>query len=267
MACSVPIPGLHAKWLNTSRHLIAALAERAHLGLLPAHPPRIHFTYLDPDHRSAGGRRYDSATVGDTMTPAYQPHVIVISENKDTAIHFPPLPDAISVEGEGFGAAAFARIPWITAAPHLIYWGDLDAYGFEIVDNFRREGLSVRTILTDETAYQRYEKYGSYTDAQGRRLKHTARKPLQHLTAAERTLYERLTDPDWTGFLRIEEERIPLQIAADAVCRAITGQTSDAGRPCPGERAPNPAGSAARPSPLTPGPRVSGDFDERTHLA
>jgi hypothetical protein len=267
MACSVPIPGLHAKWLNTSRHLIAALAERAHLGLLPAHPPRIHFTYLDPDHRSAGGRRYDSATVGDTMTPAYQPHVIVISENKDTAIHFPPLPDAISVEGEGFGAAAFARIPWITAAPHLIYWGDLDAYGFEIVDNFRREGLSVRTILTDETACQRYEKYGSYTDAQGRRLKHTARKPLQHLTAAERTLYERLTDPDWTGFLRIEEERIPLQIAADAVCRAITGQTSDAGRPCPGERAPNPAGSAARPSPLTPGPRVSGDFDERTHLA
>lgn len=216
----VPIPGLHAKWLNTSRHLIAALAERDDLGLLPEHPPRIHFTYLDPAHRAAGGRWHDSATVGDTMTPAYQPHLIVISENKDTAIHFPALPNAISVEGDGFGAAAVASIPWLAAAPHLIYWGDMDAHGFEIVDNFRREGLPIRTILMDQTTYERYEKYGSSTDAQGRPLKHVARKPLLHLTAIERTLYEHLTDPNWTRYLRIEQERIPLQIAADAVGKA-----------------------------------------------
>ncbi|MFC7388373.1 Wadjet anti-phage system protein JetD domain-containing protein [Sphaerisporangium rhizosphaerae] len=137
--------------------MIAALAERDGLGLLPGHPPRIHFAYLDPDHRAAGGRWHDSATVGDGMAPAYRPHVIVVSENKDTAIHFPALPNAISVEGDGFGAAAAAGIAWLATAPHLIYWGGMDAYGFESVDNFRREGLPVRTILMDQTTYERYE--------------------------------------------------------------------------------------------------------------
>ncbi|MFC7388372.1 Wadjet anti-phage system protein JetD domain-containing protein [Sphaerisporangium rhizosphaerae] len=48
---------------------------------------------------------------------------------------------------------------------------------------------------------------------------------MRHLTATERVLYEHLTDPDWTRFLRIEQERIPLRIAADAV-DAGTRETS-----------------------------------------
>jgi hypothetical protein len=52
----VPVPGLQAKWLNSRHGLIAALTGADDLGLLPPHPPRIHFTYLDPGHRAAGGR-------------------------------------------------------------------------------------------------------------------------------------------------------------------------------------------------------------------
>ena len=85
----VPIPGVHAKWLQAHRPAVLALTGLDDLGLLANHPARIHFTYLDPDHRAAGRRLHDSATVGDTFTPAYQPEVVVISENKDTAIHFP----------------------------------------------------------------------------------------------------------------------------------------------------------------------------------
>src|SRR5882724_6788356 len=36
----VPVEGLHAKWLNTSQHLVRELAGLDGLGLLPPHPAR-----------------------------------------------------------------------------------------------------------------------------------------------------------------------------------------------------------------------------------
>jgi hypothetical protein len=134
----VPIEGLHAKWLDSHQPLLQTLAGIDDLGLLPSHPQRLHVTYLDPEYRAAGGRTHDSATVGDPMAPAYCPEIVVISENKDTAIHFPPLRNAICVEGAGFGGAgACASFGWITSCQHLINAGDMDASGLEIVDLFR----------------------------------------------------------------------------------------------------------------------------------
>jgi hypothetical protein len=214
----VPIEGLHAKWLNTHQHLVQALAQRDSLELLPRHPARIHFTYLDPDHLASGARRHDSATVGDSMTPAYLPETVLISENKDTAIHFPALPRGISVEGAGFaGAQAISTFDWLTRAPHIVYWGDMDADGFEIVDQYRRAGLSVTSLFMDRTAYERYERFGTMTDARGNPLPASCRKPLSHLTIVERELYELLTDPHWQRVRRIEQEKIPLASAWETV--------------------------------------------------
>jgi hypothetical protein len=105
----IPIEGLHAKWLDSHQALLPTLTGTDDLGLLPRHPQRLHFTYLDPEYRAAGGRTHDSATVGDPMAPAYCPEIVIISENKDTAMHFPPLRKAISVEGAGFGGVLNAQ--------------------------------------------------------------------------------------------------------------------------------------------------------------
>lgn len=206
----VPIPGVHAKWLNTHKHHLLALTGRDSLNLLPEHPARIHFTYLDPTHRGSGGRVHDSATVGDTFIPAYDPLVVLISENKDTAIHFPQTSGAIAVEGGGFGGKTAAAFPWLTAAPRLYYWGDIDAHGYEILNGWRADGVPVTSILMDRDTYDAYESYGTNTDAKGQPLTTGTRKPLPHLTDPERVVYERLTDPNWTGHRRIEQERIPL---------------------------------------------------------
>lgn len=214
----VPIEGLHAKWLDTHQALLQSLAGTDDLGLLPRHPQRLHFTYLDPQYRAAGGRTHDSATVGDPMFPAYCPEIVIISENKDTAIHFPPLGNAISVEGAGFGGAgACASFGWITSCQHLIYWGDMDASGLEILDLFRRSGVPVSTILMDLDAYQTYERFGSATDVRGNPLTVSVRKNLLRLTGLERALYEQLTDPDSARVRRVEQERIPLAVALAAV--------------------------------------------------
>ncbi len=217
----VPVPGLHAKWLNTRHRIVAALAGIPNLQLLPPHPPRLHFTYLDPEHRRTGGRWHDSVTVGDPMTPAYPPTVIVISENKDTALHFPELPGGISVEGVGYGGGTAAAVDWLRACPNLFYWGDMDAAGFEILNGFRDAGLAVTSILMDVPTYDLYERFGTNTDPRGNPISPGVQKPLPHLTGDERALYNRLTDSAWTGHRRVEQERIPLAHAVQQVVAGI----------------------------------------------
>ena len=214
----VPIPGVHAKWLQTHLAAVAALTGLDELALRPAHPARIHFTYLDPAHRRAGGRRHDSATVGDTMLPAYQPTVVIISENKDTAVHFPELAGGIAVEGMGRGGAAAATFDWLRSAPLVVYWGDMDADGYEILDGYRADfDRDLESICMDVAAYDTFERFGTGHDRHGRALTGGVPKPAPRLRDGERAVYLRLLDETHRGHRRIEQERIPLPVAADAV--------------------------------------------------
>lgn len=209
----VPVPGVHAKWLNTHGPAVEALVRRP-LELARRHPARVHFTYLDPDHLAGGGRRHDSASVGDTMAPAYRPTVVIIVENKDTAIHFPEVPGGIAVEGDGFGGATAAAFPWLAQAQRLYYWGDIDAEGFEILAGYRRDGLEVTSILMDLDAYHLYAAWGTNTFPSGDTIPRRAPKALPDLTAAERDAYHAVAQPADGLPRRIEQERIPLDEAA-----------------------------------------------------
>ena len=213
----VPIPGVHAKWLQQNQAQILSLTGLGDLGLLPRHPARIHFSYLDPDYRRTGGRIHDSATVGDHFEPAYHPSVVIISENKDTAIHFPEIAGGISVEGAGFGGKTAAAFPWLISAPHLIYWGDIDAHGFEILNGYREDGVPAASILMDLITYETYEPLGTNADAKGNPIEPGPTKPLSTLTHAEFGLYARLRSTNHHRHRRLEQERIPLADAASAV--------------------------------------------------
>jgi hypothetical protein len=219
----VPILGLHAKWLNTSQHLIKRLAGVETLGLVPAHPVRVHITYLDPAYRAAGGRLHDVAAVGDTMLPAYTPSLIIISENKDTAVGFPMTADAIAIEGDGYaGPPAISQLNWVRDCSELRYWGDIDAEGFEIVNSYRAAGLPITTLLMDRGTYEKYKTFGSYYDHRGNRLAVRDRRDLPFLTEAEGQTYRAVTDPSSTEPPRLEQERIPLIDAVAALQSSMT---------------------------------------------
>lgn len=218
----VPLPGIHAKWLQDHKAGVQALTGLPDLGLLPRHPARIHFTYLDPAYRRTGGRWHDSATVDDTFTPAYQPQVVVISENKDTAIHFPELPGGISVEGVGKGGKTPAAFPWLRDAPTVIYWGDIDPDGYEILNGYRTDfDRDIDSILMDAEAYETYQPYGTNHDKNGTLLTAGQPKTVDQLHTDERAVYHRILDPAHTGHRRIEQERIPLDVALAAVRQAV----------------------------------------------
>ena len=81
----------------------------------------------------------------------------------------------------------------------------------------RSRGHELATILMDLPTYDTYERYGTHLDQYGKVISVGDPTPPPHLTLAETALYERLIDPRWTGHRRIEQERIPLAVAAAAV--------------------------------------------------
>ena len=143
--------------------------------------------------------------------------MVIISENKDTAVAFPAVTGGVCVEGGGFGGAAAAALPWLVEAPLLVYWGDIDAAGFEILDGFRADGVPAVSMLMDLVTFERYERYGTSLDRRGTPLGPGTRRDLPHLDAAERAMYHALTDPAWKRHRRIEQERIPLADALAAL--------------------------------------------------
>jgi len=222
----VPVPGVHAKWLQAHLAAVLALTGLDDLGLLPAHAARIHFTYLDPAHRVSGQRVHDSATVGDAFSPAYRPEVVVISENKDTAIHFPALAGGISVEGVGRGGRTLAAFEWIKHAPTVVYWGDIDRDGYEILNGYRIDfERDLDSILMDSATYEEFEPFGTNHDQKGRDLGEGAPRVVDQLRTDELAVYRRLLHPEHTGHRRIEQERIPLARALAEVERVV-GQGS-----------------------------------------
>ena len=85
----VPLEDFHAKWLDAygRRTLICQPAKLDEL-CLRERPRLVRFHHLDPEHLSAGGRAYDVLLEGDRNGPAYEPRVVIICENRDSALWF-----------------------------------------------------------------------------------------------------------------------------------------------------------------------------------
>ncbi len=223
-ARQLPVPGIHTKWLERHGGLLARVTGRDVHGELRPRPAVVHLTYTDPGYLSSGARRHDAWTTGDVHSLAYQPSTVLVVENRDSRLWFPESPHAIIVEGGGKAAASLlAEIPWIRAAKHLLYWGDIDVDGFEILAQFRTAMAEpsiagdpphdVRSVLMDLTALHRYAEYGIMTDKNGLPLKPTSVR-LPRLTPAEAAAHDAVATAGDAPFRRIEQELIPLADAA-----------------------------------------------------
>ena len=221
----LPIPGMHTKWLSAHRGLLRTLIGR---DLFEETRPRltvVNFTYSDPAYLATGARRHDSWTTGDSHALAFEPLNVIVVENRDCRLWFPAMPDTIVVEGSGKAAAAsLSQVDWIVNAERIVYWGDIDADGYSILDNLRAEltirGVHVDSILMDEAARARYAHLGVNRDKRGDLLKPSSIR-LGTLTPDEAAGYAGIATAGETSIRRIEQERIPLEDAAAALARIV----------------------------------------------
>ncbi|SPT51284.1 Uncharacterized protein conserved in bacteria [Actinomadura madurae] len=223
-ARQLPIPGMHTKWLDTHGALLRDAAGRDVRAEVRSRPAVLHLTYVDPGHAASGSRRHDAWTTGDTHDIAYRPRIVLVVENRDSRLWFPPVPGTIVVEGGGKAAAALlANVPWIRAADHIVYWGDIDADGYAILDRLRAalaeptpDGAPpkpVTSILMGAADLHQYAPHGVNHDRSGRLIKPSP-AILRHLTEAEAIAYDTIATAGPTPFRRIEQEAIPLAHAA-----------------------------------------------------
>lgn len=105
----------------------------------------------------------------------------------------------------------------------------MDASGFEVVKLFRQSGVPVITILMDIETFEANQRFRFHHRRPRQRAEFVRSRRFPWLTKPERALYECLTDPNWAGMRRVEQERIPLAVALAAVkCRVTslgTGMT------------------------------------------
>ena len=220
-ARQLPVRGMHTKWFARHAGLLGRLTERDLRNETRPRPAVVHLTYVDPDYLASGRRRHDAWTTGDAHDLAYGPRVVVVVENRDCRLGFPPLAGAVVVEGAGKAAAAsLSGIDWLIGAERIVYWGDIDADGFAILDNLRAalgaRGARVESILMDEVARARYAHLGVNRDRNGELLRPSAQR-LPHLTQDEGACYAGIATAGAASFRRIEQERIPLDDAVAAV--------------------------------------------------
>src|SRR6478735_4291468 len=108
-----------------------------------------------------------------------------VSHRHTTPRDLTPVPGGVAVEGNGRGAAAHASFEWIRDAPVLAYWGDMDADGLEILSEFRAAGVPAASLFMDIDAYEKWERYGTNIDQNGKMLGPRTPRPVPHLTPAE----------------------------------------------------------------------------------
>lgn len=125
-----------------------------------------------------------------------QPRRVIIVENLINFLTLPPLTNAVGIWGGGFAVQQLQALEWLQQAD-VLYWGDMDAQGFQILARLRVIIPHTRSIMMDLATFNAYHAYvGTGTPL---------RDPdFTRLTTEERLLAEQLTHSNQ----RLEQEHI-----------------------------------------------------------
>jgi len=125
---------------------------------------------------------------------------VLVVENKTTlytTLTLPKMNDTIAIFGSGFSVFNLKNVRWFDNLK-LLYWGDIDVQGFEILSQFRSYFPQTKSILMDTQTFDTF-----FEDDNGTPTNISIRL---NLTNEEQELYEILKTNNW----RLEQEKIPL---------------------------------------------------------
>lgn len=126
---------------------------------------------------------------------------VLVVENKTTlytTLTLPKMNDTIAIFGSGFSVFNLKNVRWFDNLK-LLYWGDIDVQGFEILSQFRTYFPQTRSVLMDKQAFDKFFENDNGTP--------TNIATSLNLTDEEQELYNILKTNNW----RLEQEKIPLE--------------------------------------------------------
>lgn len=83
---------------------------------------------------------------------------VFIVENLMTFLAFPEVEGAVCVWGSGFQAVKLGGAAWLRE-PRVLYWGDIDRAGFEILAGVRKALPRTESLLMDRDTWRRHGRF------------------------------------------------------------------------------------------------------------
>jgi hypothetical protein len=167
---------------------------------LASKPSQVRFRILD--------RRLSILGLTDLAVPAREfasldlpVERVFITENEINGLAFPSVPGSLVIFGLGYGLDRLSEVRWLHQRT-LHYWGDIDTYGFHILDRLRVRFPAALSFLMDRETLLRHAPLWV-------RESNPYDGELPRLTNAERALYDDLRHNRLGERVRLEQERIP----------------------------------------------------------
>ena len=138
-----------------------------------------------------------------------RPRTVIIVENLINFLTLPRFPDSVGILGGGLAVNLLRDVVWLSQC-HVIYWGDIDAHGFEILSDVRSMFPNVRSVMMDQATLDDNADY-VVSGSEAR----TAR--FDALTDTENRLAQDMN----ARCLRLEQEHIPHSYAVVRLQQAV----------------------------------------------
>ncbi len=125
----------------------------------------------------------------------------IITENEMTFLTLPPYKATFAIFGSGFRVHNLEGIAWLAQCP-ILYWGDLDAHGFQILSSLRALFPHVTSLMMDWETFTTFSEFcvpGTPCPV----------RDLPHLSSDEQGLFQHLAENN----LRLEQEHISHEYA------------------------------------------------------
>lgn len=151
------------------------------------------------------------ATLRTEELAALEPGVgtVIIVENEVSYLALPPLADTLAIFGSGFALGSVRGLTWLQAR-RILYWGDLDTYGFVILNRLRARYPEVTSVLMDHDTLLAHR--GQWVTEEK-----PSAEPLPLLTGPESELYRDLVEDRYGHHVRLEQERVRFSRVAAAL--------------------------------------------------
>lgn len=206
----LPIVGVDTKWFERHRNPLnwMYVAVSAGTGCSSTEAgfrrdrPRCRIRLLDCALRAAVGGLADfSCPVDDLAHLSLGARCALVVENLQTFLACPDLPGTVLFFGAGYQANLLGTIGWLRELP-LLYWGDIDTAGFEILHSLRLGLPQARSFAMDEATLLAHREL--WVDDPKQRF-----SALSTLTPDERMVFEGLQDGRYgKSGIRMEQERL-----------------------------------------------------------
>lgn len=205
---------VHTKFIESNQSIIAELLDviiQNHINLnerkfekrfnLKFREPLVRFKVLDKGISKSFFSNLDDISIPVSQFESLKLPLkqVLIVENKTTlytTLTLPKMDKTIAIFGQGNAVTNIQNAKWLNDI-NVLYWGDIDVHGFEMLSRIRKHFNHTQSVLMDKSTFDKY-----FENESG---KPTTDTTNLNLTDNERELYNLLKTNNW----RLEQEKIP----------------------------------------------------------